>query len=142
MVDLGLSGSGVGTDRMGDGVNTDRERLWLRERLNGVDERELLWERFTGDALDVDREEDLEQLRGQFDGDGDQDICEDALDSDLDGGGEFLDGGDAWAESAGEGARDALEAGEASRGASVGEYAGDDGGGGGEDSMLDTSLSL
>ena len=72
----------------------------------------------TGDALEVDREEDLEQLREQIDGDGDLYICEDALEGDLDGGGE------------------------ASCGRSVGEYAGVDGGGEGEDSMLETSLSL
>ena len=90
----------------------------------------------TGDALEVDREEDLEQLRERFDGDGDLDICEDALESDLDGGDDPL------SESAGEGARDAFEAGEASRGVSVGEYAGVGGGGEGEDSMLETSLLL
>ena len=72
----------------------------------------------TGHALEVDREEDLEQLREQIDGDGDLYICEDALESDLDGRGE------------------------ASCGGSVGEYAGVDGGGEGEDSMLETSLSL
>ena len=49
----------------------------------------------------VIREEGLEQLRERFDGDGDLDICEDALESDLDGG------GDPRSESAGEGARDA-----------------------------------
>ena len=54
----------------------------------------------TGDALEVDREEDLEQLREPIDGDV----------------GEY--------------------------GGSVGEYAGVVGGGEGEDSMLETSLSL
>ena len=49
----------------------------------------------------VIREEGLEQLRERFDGDGDLDICEDALESDLDGG------GDPRSESAGEGACDA-----------------------------------
>ena len=63
-------------------------------------------------------------------------ICEDARERDLD------DGGDPRSECVGEGARDTFETGDASLGVSVGEYAGVDGGGEGEDSMLETSLLL
>ena len=55
MFDLGLFCSGVGIERMSDGVDTT-----LRERLDG--ERERLCGRLTGDALEVDLEEDLDRL--------------------------------------------------------------------------------
>ena len=114
---------------MSDGVDTT-----LRERLDGDGER--LCGRLTGDALDVDLEEDLDRLWERVDGDGGIDICEDARERDLDGG------GDPRSECVGEGARDTFETGDASLGVSVGEYAGVDGGGEGEDSMLETSLLL